>query len=99
MTRQINDPRRGWYDEIMLDQYYDELIPAYESQQARMAANSSLFMICVRGIIRLLTILRAEVRRDGCQVSTELEVPNTSTAGMAGAMRQAVVADAQRSTP
>jgi hypothetical protein len=66
MARQSNDPRRGWYDEIMRSQYYDELIPAYEALQEQMAARScSLFMICVRGISYLFTILLSLVWRAG----------------------------------
>jgi hypothetical protein len=66
MARQGNEPQRGWYDEIMRGQYYDELIPAYEALQEEMAANSSsFFLICVRRLALLFTTLQALVRRAG----------------------------------
>jgi hypothetical protein len=60
MARQGNGPQRGWYDEIMRGQYYDEIIPAYEALQEQMIADSSsLFTICLS---LLFTTLRALMR-------------------------------------
>jgi hypothetical protein len=66
MPGQGGYPQRGWYDEIMQGQYYDEIIPAYEAQQEQMAASgSSLFLLCLRGLSFLCTTLLARVRREG----------------------------------
>jgi hypothetical protein len=60
MAGQDNEPQRGWYDEIMQSQYYDELIPAYQALQGQMAASSSsLFLICARSLSSLGSVVRA----------------------------------------
>ena len=42
MTRLSTDHPGGWYDELLRNQYYDELIPAVEELQERMRADQDV---------------------------------------------------------
>jgi hypothetical protein len=72
MAGQGNVPQRGWYDEIMRRQYYDELIPAYEALQEQICADYDLSPVCM-GLAKACTRLPRLVRRlvDGFRLLAE----------------------------
>jgi hypothetical protein len=67
----------------MRSQYYDELIPAYEALQEELEVNSSsLFLICLRGIFSLGTVLLTLARHIHRLSAPSPETRGSEVAGM-----------------